>query len=162
MRAVLQYLNIENGVEVQHSGDLPARSGLGSSSSFTVSMLNAANALLQGTLKDQLAGVFAVTNGSQVASGSGLSPFSIVGQVVPGSEQVVNPLPAETPSLLTPPAWLVPFMIATGVIILLVIVFVLIRAMEKNRIRRLTGRQSAADEEEGEDEEQDQDQDKKS
>lgn len=122
----------------------------------------AANALLQGTLKDQLAGVFAVTNGSQVASGSGLSPFSIVGQVVPGSEQVVNPLPAETPSLLTPPAWLVPFMIATGVIILLVIVFVLIRAMEKNRIRRLTGRQSAADEEEGEDEEQDQDQDKKS
>ena len=113
----------------------------------------AANALLQGTLKDQLAGVFAVTNGSQVASGSGLSPFSITGQVVPGSEQVVNPLPGGAPTLLTPPAWLIPFMIGTGVVILLVAVFVLIRYMEKNRIRRLTERPSDADED-AEDEEQ--------
>lgn len=45
VRAVLQYMNIENGVEVQHSGDLPARSGLGSSSAFTVGMLNAIYAL---------------------------------------------------------------------------------------------------------------------
>jgi hypothetical protein len=113
----------------------------------------AANALLQGTLKDQLAGVFAVTNGSQVASGNGLSPFSITGQVVPGSEPVVNPLPAGAPAVLMPPAWLIPFMIGTGVVILLVAVFVLIRYMEKNRIRRLIERPSDAAED-AEDEEQ--------
>ena len=33
-----------DGIEVQHMGDLPARSGLGSSSSFTVGLLNALNA----------------------------------------------------------------------------------------------------------------------
>jgi D-glycero-alpha-D-manno-heptose-7-phosphate kinase len=45
VRAVLQYLAIENGVEVHHTGDLPARAGLGSSSAFTVGMLNAMYAL---------------------------------------------------------------------------------------------------------------------
>lgn len=46
VRGVLQYLGIEHGVEIHHTGDLPARSGLGSSSSFTVGMLNAMYALL--------------------------------------------------------------------------------------------------------------------
>ena len=41
VRALLNYFNIERGVEIHHDGDLPARSGLGSSSSFTVGMLNA-------------------------------------------------------------------------------------------------------------------------
>lgn len=46
VRAVLQYLLGEkNGVEISHSGDLPARSGLGSSSAFTVGLLNSMNAL---------------------------------------------------------------------------------------------------------------------
>ncbi len=46
VRAVLQYFADEtNGVEVSHSGDLPARSGLGSSSAFTVGLLNSMNAL---------------------------------------------------------------------------------------------------------------------
>ena len=43
-REVLKYLN-EDAVEVMHSGDLPARSGLGSSSAFTVGLLNAVHAL---------------------------------------------------------------------------------------------------------------------
>ena len=34
-------INSNNGLEVLHTADLPARSGLGSSSSFTVSMINA-------------------------------------------------------------------------------------------------------------------------
>jgi D-glycero-alpha-D-manno-heptose-7-phosphate kinase len=38
-------LNWEQGIELHHDGDLPARSGLGSSSSFTVGMLNALSAL---------------------------------------------------------------------------------------------------------------------
>jgi len=45
VREVLRYLNIERGVEIHHDGDLPARSGMGSSSSFTVGLLHALYAL---------------------------------------------------------------------------------------------------------------------
>jgi D-glycero-alpha-D-manno-heptose-7-phosphate kinase len=45
VRAVLQWKNIEKGLEIHHDGDLPARSGLGSSSSFTVGLLQAMYAL---------------------------------------------------------------------------------------------------------------------
>ena len=40
-REVLKFLGIENGLEIHYDGDLPGRSGLGSSSSFTVGLLNA-------------------------------------------------------------------------------------------------------------------------
>ncbi len=45
VRAVLQETRVERGLEIHHDGDLPARSGLGSSSSFTVGLLNALAAL---------------------------------------------------------------------------------------------------------------------
>jgi D-glycero-alpha-D-manno-heptose-7-phosphate kinase len=45
VRAVLGYYHNEKGLEIHHDGDLPARSGLGSSSSFTVGLINAVNAL---------------------------------------------------------------------------------------------------------------------
>jgi len=45
VREVLRYFNCQKGLEIHHDGDLPARSGLGSSSSFTVGMVNAMNAL---------------------------------------------------------------------------------------------------------------------
>lgn len=45
VRETLRFLNIERGVEIHHDGDLPARSGMGSSSSFTVGLLNALYAL---------------------------------------------------------------------------------------------------------------------
>ena len=56
VRAVLQYLKFDRGVEIHHDGDLPARSGMGSSSSFTVGLLHALHAL-QGRMpsKEQLA-----------------------------------------------------------------------------------------------------------
>lgn len=41
VRAVLGEMGVRNGLEIHHDGDLPARSGLGSSSSFTVGLLNA-------------------------------------------------------------------------------------------------------------------------
>lgn len=41
VRNVVKWLNVEAGTEIQHIGDLPARSGIGSSSSFTVGLLNA-------------------------------------------------------------------------------------------------------------------------
>ena len=37
--ACLKFLGITDGLEIHHDGDLPARSGIGSSSSFTVGML---------------------------------------------------------------------------------------------------------------------------
>ena len=40
-RAVIQYMNIQRGLEIHHDGDLPARSGMGSSSAFTVGLLHA-------------------------------------------------------------------------------------------------------------------------
>jgi D-glycero-alpha-D-manno-heptose-7-phosphate kinase len=45
IREVARYLAIDDGVEVHHHGDLPARSGLGSSSAFTVGLLHAFRAL---------------------------------------------------------------------------------------------------------------------
>jgi len=45
VREVIKFLNITDGLEVHHDGDLPARTGLGSSSSFTVGLLNALYAL---------------------------------------------------------------------------------------------------------------------
>jgi len=45
VRTVLEYMTCGQGLEVHHDGDLPARSGLGSSSSFTVGLLNALMAL---------------------------------------------------------------------------------------------------------------------
>jgi len=41
VREILQFMQITNGVEIHHDGDLPARSGLGSSSAFSVGLLNA-------------------------------------------------------------------------------------------------------------------------
>ena len=45
VRETLRFLNIERGIEIHHDGDLPARSGMGSSSSFTVGLLNSLYAL---------------------------------------------------------------------------------------------------------------------
>ncbi len=45
VREILRFLEITRGVEIHHDGDLPARSGIGSSSSFTVGLLNALSAL---------------------------------------------------------------------------------------------------------------------
>ena len=45
VRETLRFLDINDGVEMHHDGDLPARSGLGSSSAFTVGLLNALYAL---------------------------------------------------------------------------------------------------------------------
>ena len=45
VKAILSDMEIERGMEISYNADLPARSGLGSSSSFTVGLLNALNAL---------------------------------------------------------------------------------------------------------------------
>jgi D-glycero-alpha-D-manno-heptose-7-phosphate kinase len=45
VRGVFSHLEWTDGVEIHHDGDLPARSGLGSSSAFTVGLINALRAM---------------------------------------------------------------------------------------------------------------------
>lgn len=45
VRECLKFMRIEQGIEMVHTSDLPARSGIGSSSAFTVGFLNALYAL---------------------------------------------------------------------------------------------------------------------
>jgi D-glycero-alpha-D-manno-heptose-7-phosphate kinase len=45
VRGILTDMGLSEGLEIHHDADLPARSGLGSSSSFTVGLLNALHAL---------------------------------------------------------------------------------------------------------------------
>lgn len=45
VKACLKFMKIKKGVEIHHDGDLPARTGMGSSSAFTVGLLHALYAL---------------------------------------------------------------------------------------------------------------------
>lgn len=45
VRETLKYLKIDYGISIHHDGDIPARSGMGSSSSFTVGLLKSLFAL---------------------------------------------------------------------------------------------------------------------
>ena len=45
VRGCLNHLSVDRGLEIHHDGDLPARSGMGSSSSFIVGLLNSLYAL---------------------------------------------------------------------------------------------------------------------
>ncbi|OGX24661.1 MAG: kinase [Omnitrophica WOR_2 bacterium RIFCSPHIGHO2_02_FULL_48_11] len=45
VREVLRFMKVEEGIEIHHDGDLPARTGLGSSSSFTVGLLHSLYAM---------------------------------------------------------------------------------------------------------------------
>lgn len=53
VRAVLKEMKITKGLEIHHDGDLPARSGLGSSSSFAVGILHAL-AALEGRMRSKM------------------------------------------------------------------------------------------------------------
>lgn len=45
IRECFNFMNLDQGLEIHHDADLPARSGLGSSSSFTVGLINAMYAM---------------------------------------------------------------------------------------------------------------------
>src|SRR3989338_6837247 len=53
VRETLRFMKIDGGIAIHTDGDLPARSGLGSSSSFTVGLLNAVSAL-RGTMANKM------------------------------------------------------------------------------------------------------------
>ena len=96
----------------------------------------AGNALLVNELRNQLTGVFAVTNGTQVATANASSQFSAVGTLVPPGQAVVTtPFPASSsaPATLETPGWLLPVLIASGIAVLLIIVLVIVSAFFRRR-----------------------------
>jgi hypothetical protein len=97
----------------------------------------AGNALLVNELRNQLSGVFAVTNGTQIATANASSQFSAVGTLVPPDQAVVNtPLPASGgpgPTTLAQPGWLLPVLVASGVAVLLIILLVIVSAFARKR-----------------------------
>ena len=56
VRAVLEYIHPEFGVSITHDGDIPARSGIGSSSAFTVGLLNSLLTMLHRPAETRYAG----------------------------------------------------------------------------------------------------------
>jgi hypothetical protein len=98
----------------------------------------AGNTLTQGPLQARLAGHFAVTNGVQVATGSvGSGQFSVVGTVVPGAEQIVaTPISNFNPNQggnFQRPGWLTILPTASGIIIVLVLLYVIFVAIMRRR-----------------------------
>src|SRR5215213_2633660 len=99
-------------------------------------LVMAGDTLLVNALRAQLTGVFAVTNGSQIATGSASSVFSAVGTLVPPEQSIVTtPVPAVStaPPTLAPPAWLLPLLIASGIAVLLIVGLVALNAFSRKR-----------------------------
>ncbi len=61
VKAISKFLKIKRGIEVHHAADLPARSGLGASSSFTVGLLNAFYTLLNKPISKHGLAIDAIT-----------------------------------------------------------------------------------------------------
>lgn len=100
IRETLRFMNVDKGVEIHHDGDLPARSGMGTSSSFTVGLLHALHAL-QGRMvsKHQLAteGIHLEQNVLKESVGSQDQVMAAYGglnyvRFLPDGEIVVRPL----------------------------------------------------------------------
>ncbi len=78
VRSVLQSLRFDRGLELHHDGDLPARSGMGSSSAFTVGLLHALYAL-RGEMRTKM----------QLARESIHVEQQLVGETVGSQDQVM-------------------------------------------------------------------------
>ena len=78
VRSVLGMLGVERGLEIHHDGDLPARSGMGSSSAFTVGFLHAMYALLGR-----------MTSPSQLASEAIHVEQDLIGETVGDQDQIL-------------------------------------------------------------------------
>jgi len=100
VRETLRYSEVNYGVSVHHDGDIPARSGMGSSSAFTVGFLNSLYAL-EGKMisKEHLtkAAIYIEQElikenvGSQDQTSAAYGGLNII-EFVPNSEIVVTPI----------------------------------------------------------------------
>jgi D-glycero-alpha-D-manno-heptose-7-phosphate kinase len=100
VRETLRYSKVNYGVSIHHDGDIPARSGMGSSSAFTVGLLNSLYAL-EGKMitKEHLtkAAIYIEQElikenvGSQDQTSAAYGGLNII-EFVPNSEIVVTPI----------------------------------------------------------------------
>jgi D-glycero-alpha-D-manno-heptose-7-phosphate kinase len=60
IRGVMSHFEWSEGIEIHHDGDLPARSGLGSSSAFTVGLINALRAMQGRHISKEELGALAI------------------------------------------------------------------------------------------------------
>jgi D-glycero-alpha-D-manno-heptose-7-phosphate kinase len=100
VRETLRYLAIDHGVSVLHDGDMPAHSGMGSSSAFTVGLLNSLLALQNRMISkhDLALGAIHVEQamirenvGSQDQTLSAYGGLNLV-EFMPNGEIVVSPV----------------------------------------------------------------------
>jgi D-glycero-alpha-D-manno-heptose-7-phosphate kinase len=100
IREVLRFMDFDRGVEIHHDGDLPARSGMGSSSAFTVGLLHALYALkgaMPGKRRLALEGIHVEQNllketvGSQDQVSAAYGGFNHI-QFFPNAEISVTPI----------------------------------------------------------------------
>jgi D-glycero-alpha-D-manno-heptose-7-phosphate kinase len=113
IREAIKYMKITDGIDITHHGDLPNRSGIGSSSSFTVSLLHGLSALCnrQRTKRELALGAIHLEQnilnesvGSQdqvAASFGGFNRLEFGGQ----SDFVCHPLPIGKSTLDTLESW---------------------------------------------------------
>lgn len=100
VRGILEYFNVDKGLEVHHDGDIPARSGMGSSSSFTVGLLKCLHAMngnmitKENILKEALhieQQVLKENVGSQDQTFAAYGGFNYI-EFLKNGEIVVNPI----------------------------------------------------------------------
>ena len=101
VRETLKYFGIKDGIEIVHNADLPALSGLGSSSTFTVGLVKAISAL-QGKMltKKELANYAIIIEqnkikekvGSQDQSAAAFGGFNKIDFMGENTSFVVNPI----------------------------------------------------------------------
>lgn len=92
-------------------------------------VIMAVDALTETSLRRELTGVFAVTNGTQIATSRIVTPFSqssiipsVVPNVTPTSATPFPTLPVDQGTPWAPPDWLLPVIIIVAVVILVLIV----------------------------------------
>jgi len=61
VRETLKFIGIEQGIDLHHTGDLPARAGMGTSSAFTVTLLNALYTLRKIKVKKMMLALDAIS-----------------------------------------------------------------------------------------------------
>ncbi len=100
VRETLKYFDIKYGVSIHHDGDIPARSGMGSSSAFTVGLINSLNALegklsskkyLKDTAIHIEQNLIKENVGSQDQSFAAYGGFNLI-EFLQNGEIVVNPI----------------------------------------------------------------------
>lgn len=100
VRACLEHLKVRPGVEIHYDGDIPARTGMGSSSSFTVGLLKCLHALQGRVVGNLELGIEAIdveqnvigeNVGSQDQLAAAVGGLNHI-EFSPGGRIVVNPL----------------------------------------------------------------------